>query len=175
MRFGISATSWILPKNLRTRLRPVNVCAIVGLSIGRCSQRHHVRRPGAAPGSATPGYRCVGRDSPVRRRPARALPVVADPKPLSPKSHCLRIVHSIAPPRRRTWRFAGFRRRNPLTPSSWRILGCPPELVRRPPEDAAIIGVGRWSFQLDLGSDLFEGGLDLGSFTLVDPLFDHLW
>src|ERR1700674_5778714 len=28
MRFGISATSWILPKNLRTRLRPVNVCAI---------------------------------------------------------------------------------------------------------------------------------------------------
>src|SRR5690348_1017335 len=29
MRFGISATSWILPKNLRTRLRPVNVSAIV--------------------------------------------------------------------------------------------------------------------------------------------------
>src|SRR5258708_34262957 len=29
MRFGISATSSILPKNLRTRLRPVNVCAIV--------------------------------------------------------------------------------------------------------------------------------------------------
>src|ERR1700680_1437263 len=28
MRFGISATSWILPKNLRTRLRPVKVCAI---------------------------------------------------------------------------------------------------------------------------------------------------
>src|SRR5260370_9892154 len=29
MRFGISATSSIFPKNLRTRLRPVNVCAIV--------------------------------------------------------------------------------------------------------------------------------------------------
>src|SRR3954447_4997461 len=29
MRFGISATSSILPKNLRTRLRPVKVCAIV--------------------------------------------------------------------------------------------------------------------------------------------------
>src|SRR6516164_1863652 len=29
MRFGISATSSILPKNLRTRLRPVNVCTIV--------------------------------------------------------------------------------------------------------------------------------------------------
>src|SRR5437763_1676927 len=36
MRFGISATSWIFPKNLRTRLRPVNVCAILFLlSFGR--------------------------------------------------------------------------------------------------------------------------------------------
>src|SRR5271169_3409544 len=35
MRFGISATSSILPKNLRTRLRPVNVCAIVGLVLRR--------------------------------------------------------------------------------------------------------------------------------------------
>src|ERR1700730_5793963 len=32
MRFGISATSWIFPKNLRTRLRPVNVCAMLCLS-----------------------------------------------------------------------------------------------------------------------------------------------
>src|SRR5882724_937145 len=29
MRFGISATSWIFPKNFLTRLRPINVCAIV--------------------------------------------------------------------------------------------------------------------------------------------------
>src|SRR5580704_7005175 len=35
MRFGISAISSILPKNLRTRLRPVNVCAIVGLVLRR--------------------------------------------------------------------------------------------------------------------------------------------
>src|SRR6476659_9560031 len=28
MRFGISATSLIVPKNFLTRLRPVNVCAI---------------------------------------------------------------------------------------------------------------------------------------------------
>src|SRR5579875_3162895 len=33
MRFGISATSLIDPKNFLTRLRPVNVCAIVSLSI----------------------------------------------------------------------------------------------------------------------------------------------
>src|SRR5688572_20810305 len=35
MRFGISATSWIFPKNLRTRLRPVNVCAIWSLAVCR--------------------------------------------------------------------------------------------------------------------------------------------
>src|SRR5262245_52867249 len=33
MRFGISATSWIFPKNLRTRFRPVNVCAISSLAL----------------------------------------------------------------------------------------------------------------------------------------------
>jgi hypothetical protein len=39
MRFGISATSLIDPKNFRTRLRPVNVCAIVSLSIRYERQR----------------------------------------------------------------------------------------------------------------------------------------
>src|SRR5207253_4570749 len=34
--FGISATSWIFPKTLRPRLRPVNVCAISSLSLSRC-------------------------------------------------------------------------------------------------------------------------------------------
>src|SRR5580704_17746409 len=29
MRFGISATSLMWPKNLRTRLRPVNVCCAI--------------------------------------------------------------------------------------------------------------------------------------------------
>src|ERR1700751_4604677 len=29
MRFGISATSLMCPKNLRTRLRPVNVCCAI--------------------------------------------------------------------------------------------------------------------------------------------------
>src|SRR5262249_4672699 len=32
MRFGISATSLMCPKNLRTRLRPVNVCCAIGAS-----------------------------------------------------------------------------------------------------------------------------------------------
>src|SRR5260221_251997 len=38
MRFGISATSWIFPKNLRTRLRPVNVCAISSLALSILSE-----------------------------------------------------------------------------------------------------------------------------------------
>src|ERR1700736_3222244 len=33
MSFGISATSCIFPKNLRTRLRPVNVCATISISL----------------------------------------------------------------------------------------------------------------------------------------------
>src|SRR3954470_21884272 len=36
MRFGISATSLIDPKNFLTRLRPVNVCAIVFSLDSRC-------------------------------------------------------------------------------------------------------------------------------------------
>src|SRR6185437_14402581 len=39
MRFGISATSRICPKNLRTRLRPVNVCCAIVAS-------HFVAREG---------------------------------------------------------------------------------------------------------------------------------
>src|ERR1700747_546359 len=50
MRFGISATSLICPKNLRTRLRPVNVCcAIVAsryrLVIDAPVRAHPSRRP----------------------------------------------------------------------------------------------------------------------------------
>src|SRR6516162_1752104 len=42
MRFGISATSLMCPKNLRTRLRPVNVCCAIVAS--------RYRRPsGASP------------------------------------------------------------------------------------------------------------------------------
>src|SRR5687767_13076847 len=51
MRFGISATSWIFPKNLRTRLRPVNVCAAI-LSLA-------------------PSFRRVRDDSPEGRNPSR--------------------------------------------------------------------------------------------------------
>jgi hypothetical protein len=44
MRFGISATSLIFPKNLRTRLRPVNVSAIVASRFVRRVLRRRVFR-----------------------------------------------------------------------------------------------------------------------------------
>src|ERR1700744_1377505 len=46
MRFGISATSLMCPKNLRTRLRPVNVCCAIVAS-------HFVALKGRAFRSAT--------------------------------------------------------------------------------------------------------------------------
>jgi hypothetical protein len=47
MRFGISATSLIFPKNLRTRLRPVNVSAIVASRFVRRVLRRRVFRQAA--------------------------------------------------------------------------------------------------------------------------------
>src|SRR5262245_2511387 len=55
MRFGISATPWIFPKNLRPRLRPVNVCAISSLALSNRRGRddspegRHPSRPSGQP------------------------------------------------------------------------------------------------------------------------------
>src|SRR5262249_25480029 len=60
MRFGISATSWIFPKNLRTRLRPVNVCAISSLALSNRRARddspegRHPSRPSGQPSRPSP-------------------------------------------------------------------------------------------------------------------------
>src|SRR6185312_122783 len=50
MRFGISATSLMDPKNFLTRLRPVNVCAIVFSLDSRCQREAW----GASPNSRIP-------------------------------------------------------------------------------------------------------------------------
>src|ERR1700739_4943804 len=50
MRFGISATSLMCPKNLRTRLRPVNVCCAIGAS-------HFVALQGGEPSGLRPPSR----------------------------------------------------------------------------------------------------------------------
>src|SRR5215475_6415812 len=74
MRFGISATSWIFPKNLRTRLRPVNVCAISSLALSNRRARddspegRHPSRPSGQP--SRPLCLCDSAD----RRTAMSLP-----------------------------------------------------------------------------------------------------
>jgi len=51
MRFGISATSLMCPKNLRTRLRPVNVCcAIVASHFGALQGGAPSERDAVTPG-----------------------------------------------------------------------------------------------------------------------------
>src|SRR6478752_4413702 len=52
MRFGISATSLMCPKNLRTRLRPVNVCCAIVASRYRRSLRNDTSEVAAV---AVPG------------------------------------------------------------------------------------------------------------------------
>src|SRR5262245_46425858 len=71
MRFGISATSLIVPKNFLTRLRPVNVCAIFSLSI-------RLRRAARAPLRTAAFYR----DHRDRRRAVRFYAIRAWPGPL---------------------------------------------------------------------------------------------
>src|SRR5262249_14059782 len=71
MRFGISATSLIVPKNFLTRLRPVNVCAIFSLSI-------RLRRAARAP-LRTAAFHRDHRD---RRRAVRFYAIRAWPGPL---------------------------------------------------------------------------------------------
>src|SRR5712691_12566084 len=98
MRFGISATSWILPKNLRTRLRPVNVCTIVASRF-------------VAPGDAFRGKQSSERrkDAPgALRHPVRHL------KTQFWTSFAIaRIAICLAPPKRRSWRFRESPRKSP--------------------------------------------------------------
>src|SRR5229473_6810476 len=75
MRFGISATSWIFPKNLRTRLRPVNVCAISSLALSNRRARDDSpegRHPSRPSGQAS-GSRCLLRSG-YRRTAASFVP-----------------------------------------------------------------------------------------------------
>src|ERR1700742_390625 len=60
MRFGISATSLMCPKNLRTRLRPVNVCcAIVASRYRRPLPKRHFQ--GAAVAVPRVEFRSISR------------------------------------------------------------------------------------------------------------------
>src|SRR5271168_398018 len=60
MRFGISATSSIFPKNFLTRFRPMNVCAIMPSRLIEPSGSNH-----------NPSHRGDQDDSPEGRNPSR--------------------------------------------------------------------------------------------------------
>jgi hypothetical protein len=70
MRFGMSATSLMCPKNLRTRLRPVNVCCAivashVGVLQGDASSKRDCRRTRVEFRSISKAGSCFqGRQSP---------------------------------------------------------------------------------------------------------------
>src|SRR5579864_1253937 len=74
MRFGISATYSIFPKNFRTRFRPINVCAIMSSrSIDPDLSRHAqaITLEPTGPASRSSRYRGDQGDSPNGRNPSR--------------------------------------------------------------------------------------------------------
>src|SRR5215831_3226358 len=99
MRFGISATSWIFPKNLRTRLRPVNVCAISSLALSNRRARddspegRHPSRPSGQPSRPHVSALRPTAEAPCPyRHPAEigAIPGFAHPpEPVASTSHLL--------------------------------------------------------------------------------------
>src|SRR5262249_32044796 len=98
MRFGISATSWIFPKNLRTRLRPVNVCAISSLALSNRRARddspegRHPSRPSGQPSKPlVSAARPTAEPPSPYRRPAEIgrFRDLLTPEPVALTSHLL--------------------------------------------------------------------------------------
>src|SRR5262249_55577494 len=133
MRFGISATSWIFPKNFRTRLRPVNVCAIVASHSNRAG-------PGTAGRNRTRGAGPWGSThsrSDRRVNPDRAIRLPLPSVLASTYPHKTRA--SLA--------------KHPAAIVA--IPGFPP----RNREDVTLDNRPKTSLELDLGSRLLELGL----------------
>ena len=146
MRFGISATSWILPKNLRTRLRPVNVCAIV------CSLSVRTVRPARD-------------DSPEGRNPSRPSDSASDAVRFNADPAACRT--RLTPSRRATPHDCVIPGRTPRHDRRFRVL-------RHPGTVTELRSISRL-LQLDLGADLLEGGLDLLGLFLVHAFLDRPW
>src|SRR5262245_16422447 len=156
MRFGISATSWIFPKNLRTRLRPVNVCAAIS-SLALSNRR-------------------ARDDSPEGRHPSRPSGQASEPCLLC-DSACRRISRLTAAARRRYWRFRVIRPEI----TDFCFGGTPGQprtstLARSGPTTPGP-GYARAScalLELNLGAGLLQGGLDLLGLVLGDTFLDRL-
>src|SRR5215218_24426 len=77
MRFGISATSLICPKNLRTRLRPVNVCCAI---VSSTSRRQDFGGPSGARLCTGPRLKIERRPEPRHPHLQEIFPEFAGPK-----------------------------------------------------------------------------------------------
>src|ERR1700752_3158908 len=148
MRFGISATSSIFPKNFRTRFRPINVCAIMSSRSIETRRRARSGPEPPRPDRRGPGFRGDQGDSPEGRNPSRPSGQASDRRAsqvLSRPDRTARDIVSVL------LELPGFRCARPAFPE-----------------------IGSRLLQLNLGAGLFEGGLDLGGLVLVDAVLDRL-
>src|SRR5579875_425668 len=177
MRFGISATSLIDPKNFLTRLRPVNVCAIVSLSI-RLWRAALAPLPTAAiiaaigTGVGTVRFYVI-RVGPNRRtlrtfRDRTGPPGTArSPDPsISP---CL--LSALPGPRPGRILLAGL---DPRSARGKDRASAPLSGSRAAAREPAFGLNSPRSLELNLGAHLFERGLDLGRLLLGDAFLDRL-
>src|SRR5215470_1842508 len=152
MRFGISATSWIFPKNLRTRLRPVNVCAVISpLSVGPSGPGRLSGRPQSIATIRT------GVEAPVLYLRDSALCQTA---------HC----------DRRKAEIVVISETCPKSPSFvCPVWGLPAANGARSGPDRPCCCSGLHALlELDLGADLLQGGFDLLSLVLRNGFLDRL-
>src|ERR1700733_13717975 len=118
MRFGISATSSIFPKNFLTRFRPINVCAIMSSRSIDSSGPDATGEPSrqAVHGPLVRGYRGDQDDSPEDRYPSRSSGQ-ASSHPISADS--AQESESSSLNRQRFNPFAGVNHRFPPLPRCW--------------------------------------------------------
>src|ERR1700734_461450 len=171
MRFGISATSWIFPKNFLTRFRPINVCAIMSSrsidpSGKSCHHAQAITLGPTGPASRSSRYRGDQGDSPKGRNPSR---------PSGQASHALFSSDSAKCPNHAPY--------SPLPGdiSDSRAVALKSQKFLRGPQGATAPPGRGWLLskhsllKLNLCTNLFEGRLDLGSLVLVDAFLDRLW
>src|SRR5271163_5089641 len=178
MRFGISATSSIFPKNLRTRFRPINVCAIMSSrSIDPLGSNRRIRA--VTPDPAGQGVEAIKttlqkaaihRDHRDRRRTTLFCRDSAENAESTRYPRHPVVITMIPAISSRNHRFPHFTRASSSQDALASHLKSP---------GSAPLGRGyRLSkhhlLKLNLGADLFQGRLDLGGVVLVDAFLDRL-
>src|SRR6185437_5149295 len=191
MRFGISATSLMCPKNLRTRLRPVNVCcAIVASHFVALKGRTFRSAIGIAPGlnlivpNREPRFWDQSPESQHRtfkpQNDARARCRTRSSKPASSRTEKAR--NCLSPNGLRGNAAVPFANRAFVLPSRYGMaiveirgvtLRIPTQSCVQPGPDGTRPGRRRL-LQFDLRAGLLELGLDLVGLVLVDAFLDRL-